>query len=64
MKRFWILWNPASPKPPTYRFPTEEAAKDVAEKMATQFREEFFVCEAKSSSKISLPVVTTLLTKK
>lgn len=44
-EKFYILWNPMSPKPPTKRL-TEREAYACAESMATKYGGKFYVCMA------------------
>lgn len=49
--RFWLLWSPEGDTPPSYRHPTEEAARTEAIRLANLFpSQQFFVCEAKTRS--------------
>lgn len=45
-KAFWIIFNPHYPAPPKVRFATQDAAEAVAERMALQFGQEFYVMRA------------------
>lgn len=45
--RFWILWGPASGKPPRIRFSTEAEADRVAKIMVGKYHQQFYVMESK-----------------
>lgn len=45
-KPFWFIFNPHYHLPPTRLFDTKEQAEAVAGRMAEQYGQEFFVCQA------------------
>lgn len=52
-ERFWIVWNPKSPRPPTYRHRSEESARDEAERLARlNPGQEFIVLGAVASVRV------------
>lgn len=49
MKRFFILWNPESEKPPTIRFITRREAERMAASCSQKWNTTVYVCEAQVS---------------
>lgn len=54
-RAFYILWNPYSNQPPTYKFATREAAETSAVDMARTYGGIFYVCRAESLAKPPVP---------
>lgn len=52
VKKFWILWNPASIQPPQVRFDSRRQAVEIAKEMQRRHGGEFFVCEAITVTKV------------
>jgi hypothetical protein len=60
LPKFWILWGPASHKPPTKRFHSRKHAEDVAEIMVNKHGGEFYVMESSTLHKKATPPVLKL----
>jgi len=62
LNTFYLVWNPANYKTPTYRHSTLWAALTEAERMAALYGGEFFVLEARSVSR-KVTAITTAIGK-
>ena len=47
--RFWLVWSPTGPTPPSFRHPTELSASKEAERLAREYPgNSFYTLEAKA----------------
>ena len=57
--KFWMVWNPNG-RTPTYKHPSEEAAKTEAERLARIYHNErFWVLESTGHMRVASPCAWT-----
>lgn len=60
-KSFFIIWNPGFNVPPKVKFATLAEAKEIAQKMARQYKGNFYVMRAVAGYTQSAPAIEDLL---